>query len=155
RWRLPTNEEYLSRPTFDGDRAVIVGSAGWGRTAGGSVYAVDWAGGRLLWQTHLPGATYSQAAVAGSQILIGGGDGALYFLDREDGKIAASVHLGERDLGTPYVAGGLVFARIAAPPEICGGMLPDHESAVAVVDLKTHAVVAILQDLGNPMSEFS
>lgn len=56
--------------------------------AGGNVWALDRASGATVWmQSRLKGRASTAPVVAGDNLVVGGSDGALYWLSRDDGRL--------------------------------------------------------------------
>ncbi|MEA2724598.1 MAG: hypothetical protein QOH59_2369, partial [Gemmatimonadales bacterium] len=70
--------------------------------------------GGVKWQVRTGGAVRSSPAVTETRVFIGSGDGALYALDRSDGKVVWRFDAGGSVDASPAVANGLVVAATLA-----------------------------------------
>lgn len=100
RYRVRLGQVVRSSPLPVGERLLVGVVEG---KAAGSLVALD-ARGKTLWKRKLA-PIFSSPALAGSRVLVGGDDGALYALDPEQGTLLWSHALGGKVRATPAVMG--------------------------------------------------
>jgi polyvinyl alcohol dehydrogenase (cytochrome) len=85
-----------------------------GKTAGGSIRAIDPATGAFLWQHALPAQVYGAIAAANGMVAVPSSDGGLYVVSRTDGSVLYANALtgaagAEGIFGAPTIAGARLF----------------------------------------------
>ena len=148
-WTLKTTGEVPDTPTVEGDAVYLADS-------GGSVWRVDAAAGKPVWQVKLPaisGNTKSfsrtSPAIAPNAVIFGDqGEASVYALSKTDGSLLWRVKLDrvKRSLITssPVVVGNRVIVGVASLQEesaaVIKGFVPTFRGSVASLDLATGAV---------------
>lgn len=103
RWTVATDGPIAGAAAAAGDVAVVA-------TRTGSAYAIEIAGGTTRWKTAVGGAVGSSIAIADGTVYLGAGPN-LVALAVADGRIRWKQPMSAVGrIGTPTVAGGLVFA---------------------------------------------
>ena len=103
RWTVPTDGPIAGAAAADGDVVIVA-------TRTGSAYAIEVAGGTARWRTAVGGDVGSSVAIANGTVYLGAGPN-LVALAVADGRIRWKQDMSAVGrIGTPTVAGGLVFA---------------------------------------------
>lgn len=104
KWRFAAYRGgFWATPAVSDGRVFIGGGAG------GGMYCLDEADGKVIWHTSLVPWIWSSACVVDGRVIFGAHDGQLRMLDAATGSMVASANLGGRILSTPCVVGGTVF----------------------------------------------
>lgn len=104
-WSVRTDGSVTGSPAIVDDRII-------GATQSGSVYALEVATGKVAWRSPVGGPMSRSVTIAGGTIYVGVG-GELVAVSANDGSIFWRVTLAtDGGVGTPTVAGGVVFAAL-------------------------------------------
>ncbi len=101
--RLPLPD--AASPVCDGQRYFHV-------SVGGTVFCLDAASGKELWQQDKPTGTFWASPVrARDRLYLVNTDGELWVVATGDGRVLAQVKLGEKVTATPAILGGRIYIR--------------------------------------------
>lgn len=103
RWRLDLGEPcYYGGPLYRDD-AIYLG------TAGGALWKLEAASGRLLWRLPTSGPLYATPLLVGGRLFAGDNGGTLYAVGAESGAVLATFKVPREIQGTPALSGGRLF----------------------------------------------
>lgn len=94
----------------EGSPAVADGTSYVGSSDGHFVNAIDLATGKERWRHATPSRVNSSPAVSRDTLVVGGEDGSIFALARDDGRVLWSYGTAEAVLSSPAVADGTVYA---------------------------------------------
>jgi outer membrane protein assembly factor BamB len=90
--------------------AVITGGVAYIGNYKGTIYALNMSDGKVIWKYDPPGGKMaSSPAIVGDGLVVHGMDGIVRMLDRSNGRLRWSFHIGSAIESSPVVRGGLDY----------------------------------------------